>query len=450
MGLVLLIVAVCITLCFGDLITNLPGQPPVSFKQYSGYIVLNESTNKSLFYWFQESQNSPSTDPVALWTNGGPGCSGMAGALIEQGAFRVQKNSTLAINPGAWNNVASMLFIEQPIGVGFSYSNDDKDYIVGDERAAEDMFDMILGFLDQFPQYKSNDFYMSSESYGGHYMPTTAKYIVDHNTDKAINFKGFFLGNPYTAPNESAIGAYGTYYGHQLLPKPLFDEWVSQCLSVNINTSLCHTLQQQMHQVIGNIFGSGVDWAKCLDAEDVWFMQKVIHETLGRPIPKWYQYDFDKSDYDPCQGDYMKTYLNRQDVQSALHAKPTNWSWCGGPLHYNYSWSKIPQQPNYQYLCDSNHNLKLTIYSGDDDTVCGTMGTQTWMHNMTQWKLTSDGAWRPWIFQGQTGGYKTKWKCGNQQTISLVTIHSAGHEVPWFKPMKAQYVFEQYLKGAYN
>ena len=54
-------------------ITNLPGQPPVSFDQYSGYIVLNKTTNKSLFYWFQESQNNPAKDPVALWTNGGPG-----------------------------------------------------------------------------------------------------------------------------------------------------------------------------------------------------------------------------------------------------------------------------------------------------------------------------------------------------------------------------------------
>ena len=78
-------VLILFRLCIGDLVTNLPGQPKVSFDQYAGYIVLNETTNKSLFYWFQESQNDPSNDPIALWTNGGPGCSGLAGALIEQG-----------------------------------------------------------------------------------------------------------------------------------------------------------------------------------------------------------------------------------------------------------------------------------------------------------------------------------------------------------------------------
>ena len=163
MSRLLLFIAYIGYLCSGEKISNLPGQPQVSFDQYSGYIVLNNKTNKSLFYWFQESQNNPSTDPIALWTNGGPGCSGLAGALIEQGAFRIAKNISLTINPFAWNNVANMLFIEQPIGVGFSYSNDDRDYIGGDQEAAADMFQMILGFLDQFPQYKSNDFYITSE-----------------------------------------------------------------------------------------------------------------------------------------------------------------------------------------------------------------------------------------------------------------------------------------------
>ena len=66
----LFLFAIIFHLSIGDKITNLPGQPPVSFDQYSGYIVLNSTTDKSLFYWLQESQSNPSTDPVVLWTNG--------------------------------------------------------------------------------------------------------------------------------------------------------------------------------------------------------------------------------------------------------------------------------------------------------------------------------------------------------------------------------------------
>lgn len=72
------------------LITSLPGQDFVpSFQQYSGYITVDAKMGKNLFYWFQLSQNNPSTDPVVLWLNGGPGCSSIGGgAMEENGAFR--------------------------------------------------------------------------------------------------------------------------------------------------------------------------------------------------------------------------------------------------------------------------------------------------------------------------------------------------------------------------
>ena len=79
------------------------------------------------------------------------------------------------------------------------------------------------------------------------------------------------------------------------------------------------------------------------------------------------------------------------------------------------------------------------------------MGTQYWMWNMTQWNVTSDGHWNAWYLNGQTGGYRNKWKCGpNGQNISLVTVHSAGHQVPWFKEEKALYVFDNFLKGTFS
>ena len=78
------------------------------------------------------------------------------------------------------------------------------------------------------------------------------------------------------------------------------------------------------------------------------------------------------------------------------------------------------------------------------------MGTQYWMWNMTEWNVTSDGAWTPWIFEDQLGGYTNKWQCGEQQNISLITVHSAGHEIPWYKPLKALQVFENFLNGVYS
>jgi len=78
-------------------------------------------------------------------------------------------------------------------GVGFSIAPNGLKY--GDDMAANDNYGFIMGFLEKFPQYKGRDFYLISESYGGHYLPTLAKVIVENG---GVNFKGFAVGNPLT------------------------------------------------------------------------------------------------------------------------------------------------------------------------------------------------------------------------------------------------------------
>ena len=116
-----------------DQVLNLPGAEKldVNFNQFSGYLNINGTKNNH--YWLVEATNNPATDPVAFWTNGGPGCSGLLGFLTEQGPFRTDnKDLTLSANPYSWNTVANMVFIEAPCGVGFSYSdNPDVDYQTG-------------------------------------------------------------------------------------------------------------------------------------------------------------------------------------------------------------------------------------------------------------------------------------------------------------------------------
>jgi carboxypeptidase C (cathepsin A) len=155
-----------------DLITDLPGLDfDPGFDQYAGYLTVNDKHQRNIFYWYVESQGSPDTDPVVLWTNGGPGCSGFLGFGTEHGPFFLSKKGDLSKNPYSWNKVANMLYIEQPAGVGFSYSEREKDYQTGDDQAAADNYHVIREFLHRFPDRQSNDFYISSESYGGHYMP---------------------------------------------------------------------------------------------------------------------------------------------------------------------------------------------------------------------------------------------------------------------------------------
>uniref|UniRef100_M1CFX6 Serine carboxypeptidase 1 n=1 Tax=Solanum tuberosum TaxID=4113 RepID=M1CFX6_SOLTU len=126
-----------------DLIKDgLPGQPKtnVKFKQYAGYVNVDEKNGRSLFYYFAESASgNASSKPLVLWLNGGPGCSSLGfGAMLELGPFGVKPDGkTLYSRTFSWNKVANVMFLESPAGVGFSYSNTSSDYAQsGDKRTA--------------------------------------------------------------------------------------------------------------------------------------------------------------------------------------------------------------------------------------------------------------------------------------------------------------------------
>jgi serine carboxypeptidase-like clade 2 len=103
--------------------------------------------------------------------NIGPGCSSIGfGAAEELGPFFPQNSSQpkLKLNPYSWNKAANLLFLESPVGVGFSYTNTSRDIKqLGDTVTARDSYNFLVNWFKRFPQYKSHDFYIAGESYAG-------------------------------------------------------------------------------------------------------------------------------------------------------------------------------------------------------------------------------------------------------------------------------------------
>jgi serine carboxypeptidase-like clade 2 len=121
----------------------------------------------------------------------------------EHGAFHVNLDGkSLYLNPYAWNQAANILFVDSPVGVGYSYSNTSSDILTnGDQRTAEDSLGFLLNWFERFPQYKGRDFYITGESYAGHYVPQLSQAVVRHNSlnlEKIINLKGYMVGNAVT------------------------------------------------------------------------------------------------------------------------------------------------------------------------------------------------------------------------------------------------------------
>ena len=153
-----------------------------------------------MFWWSFESENDPNTDPLVLWLTGGPGCSSELAVFLENGPYKMDMEKQLHYNPYTWSKVANMVYIDNPIGTGFSVAERPSDMDKMEDAVAADFHTFMLGYLAQHPEFEGRDFYITGESYAGHYIPAIAHMLVTFGKDIPVNFKGIAIGNGWVDP----------------------------------------------------------------------------------------------------------------------------------------------------------------------------------------------------------------------------------------------------------
>ncbi|KAK1375286.1 Carboxypeptidase [Heracleum sosnowskyi] len=400
-----------------DLVTNLPGQPNLDFQHYAGYITVNESNGRALFYWFYEALTLPDDKPLVLWLNGGPGCSSVGyGATQEIGPFIVDGHAReLRFNPYSWNREANMLFLESPVGVGFSYSNTTSDYRkIGDDFTANDAYAFLQNWFQKFPSYRARIFYIAGESYAGKYVPELASLIQNKNRDpsKHINLRGILLGNPETCDADDWQGILDYAWSHAIV-------------------------SEETHKTIKEScdFYSSNPWND--DCGSEYRSNRVMLRGASNMMPRI------MGGYDPCLDDYAKMYYNRPDVQKALHVSDgyllKNWSICNMDIFNGWLWSESKESvlPIYKDLIAAG--LKIWVYSGDTDGRVPVLSTR---YSLNSLGLPITRAWRPWYHQKQVAGWVQEYK-----GLTFATFRGAGHAVPIFKPSESLAFFSAFING---
>ncbi|CAM6099186.1 unnamed protein product [Calypogeia fissa] len=413
-----------------DLVTKLPGQPPVEFAQYAGYVTVNEKAGRALFYYFVEATSSPETKPLVLWLNGGPGCSSLGyGALEELGPFRVNSDGqTLHRNHYSWNKLANIIFLESPAGVGFSYSNTSTDYATsGDNRTASDSLTFLLNWFQRFPQYKYREFYIIGESYGGNYVPQLTQKVYHYNKELEnpfMNLKGFMVGNAVIDNDQDQRGEVDYWWTHALISDETYSDLVSCLNSTNGN---CTNAVNTAYTEQGNIDPYDIYTPTCLN----------LTASLRQLPGKFGRF----KGYDPCLDNYVSDYLNSPDVQEALHANVTKvsypWTACSDIIFDDWQDSASTVIPIYQELIAAG--LKIWVYSGDVDSVVPVTSTK---YSLALLKLKTTVPWYAWYRSEQVGGYTQGY-----DGLTFVTVRNSGHEVPLFQPARALSLITSYITG---
>eukprot|EP00253_Pinus_taeda_P011192 PITA_11192 len=314
---------------------------------------------------------------------------------------------------------ANLLFLESPVGVGFSYSNTSTDLLDnGDNRTAEDSLAFLINWFQRFPQYNYREFYIWGESYAGHYVPQLAKKVYEYNKGNSnpfINLKGFMVGNPLTDDYYDNTGRIQYWWSHALISDATYNNIINNCNFKQLNFSTaCDNYLNDAGTETGNI-----------DSYD-------IYAPFRRRM----------DGYDPCIENYAEIYYNRPDVQAALHANtthiPYSWTGCSNGVFNSWTDSDFSVLPIYKELIAAG--LRIWVSSGDVDSVLPFTGT---MMSINQLSLPITIPWYPWYVDNQTVGGWTE----GYEGLTFATVRGAGHFVPLFQPKRALKLFQSFIMG---
>ncbi|CAN0855238.1 Serine carboxypeptidase-like 26 [Linum grandiflorum] len=399
-----------------DRIVNLPFQPssPV-LSQFAGYVTTNEEHGRALFYWFFEAETNPSTKPLLLWLNGGPGCSSIGfGAAAELGPLRVGENGDyLYYNKFAWNKEANLLFLESPVGVGFSYTN------------------------------ASSDPTVLNDGLVGHYVPQLAELIHDRNKEArkypTINLKGVMVGNAEIDDYHDYKGFLEYAWSHSVISDQQYKDAKQECDFTSsdwpgtCNDAMSPVFDSYAEIDIFNIYAPVcITNSSASSSPKKTIQDQARNHGLGRlRMP---------GGYDPCFTENAEAYFNKADVRLSLHATRTGssdnkWKGCNPHLLSKYNFSVFSVLPTYAKLI--NGGLKVWIYSGDADGRVPVIGSRYCVEALG---LPLKSPWRSWFHHHQVAGKVVEYK-----GVTFVTVRGAGHMVPLDKPSEALFLLHSFL-----
>ncbi|CAO1629228.1 unnamed protein product [Jaminaea pallidilutea] len=427
-----------------------------SVKQHSGYLDISDT--KHLWFVMFESRNNPAKDPVQLWLNGGPGCSSSTGLLFELGPCSIADGGERVVNnPNSWNNNANLLFLDQPVNVGYSYS-DDGDNVNNSPVAAEDVYAFLQLFFQRFDQYSKLPFHISGESYAGTYIPNIGNVV--HNKNKElrgregvstlgtgpvhINLESLFIGNGLSAPLEQ-FGSTPEYACSPDNPYQLFKNDSSTCSSLRQKAKSCTSLIETCYKYNSRL--------TCLPA--ALYCWSNLYGPLQQTNKNLYDLRRDcdrEKDGQLCyrEMEWMEVFMNKPEVKKAFGASS------------DVQFQSCNMQINQGFLLqgDSMHDssallppliedgIRVGIYAGVADAMCHWVGNEKWTSKLDhsfskEYKSASTKQWKE---GGKSAG--TVRSAGEGfGNFAFITINEAGHMVPFDQPQWASKLQESWINN---
>ncbi|WJX43173.1 sinapoylglucose--choline O-sinapoyltransferase [Trifolium repens] len=418
----------------------LPGfEGSLPFELETGYVGLGETDDDmQVFYYFIKSENNPKKDPLMLWLTGGPGCSSFSGLVYEIGpiAFEIKEYDgsvpSLVSRPQSWTKLCSIIFVDLPLGTGFSYAKNLTAHR-SDWKLVHHAHQFLRKWLIDHTEFLSNEFYIGGDSYSGIPVPAIVQEISNGNEEglqPSINLQGYLLGNPITTRREKN-DRIPYAHGMGLISDELYASLQKNCkgeyIDVDSRNDLC---LRDLKSYDENL--SRIDKFNILDRfceEDSLQWRRSLTQELKKS---------------------SSSHLTVPELSCHFYNSYLTTKWADDERGTIGKWVRC-YKTDYEYeIFDSTEfhaNLskkgyRSLIYSGDHDLVVPFMSTQAWIRALN-YSIVDD--WRPWFVNGQVGGYTRTYS--NRMTFA--TVKGAGHMAPDDTPEQCFDIFTKWISNLF-
>mgnify|MGYP001138158519 FL=1 len=394
--------------------------PDYTYPSYSGYLTVNKTHDSNLFFWFFPAQNADASSPFLVWLQGGPGSSSLFGLFAEQGPILVDKDQKLHPRDITWNSKYHLLFIDQPVGTGFSFTRSEDGYVRNEDEVARDLYAMLTQFFILFDEYSASPFYVTGESYGGKYVPAIVYKIHVENPQakKKINLKGMAIG-------DGLIDPYNEWdYGPVMYQFGLIDE--RQLEYVNLQTQLARNAirlgeYSLAYELFGNLFDEFYTNATGLND---------VYNYILTDLPDSFSY------YVP--------WVTTSESRRKIHV---------GNLTYNdgdrvrVGLASDVMQTIVGKVAVIANNYKVLIYNGLLDVIIASSLTMDWVDKL-EWQYAQElrsaerKVWKVKEDDPEVAGYIKQ-----THSFFLAWVRNAGHMVPADQPRAALDLFNRFISA---
>ncbi|OJT10631.1 Pheromone-processing carboxypeptidase KEX1 [Trametes pubescens] len=505
-------------------VTGLSSAIPTGLtRSFAGNIAVDRAghPNNTLFFWGFEREgangtltavaDASNTDPWILWLQGGPGSSGLLGLATENGPIHVLSNGSWVSNPYSWHTLADTIWMDQPVGTGFSTSSS-KGYAADEDQVAEDFIGFLTNLVKVFPILATRPLYLMGESYAGAMIPYIVKHLFE-SPSNPVTLGKVVIGNPALGsvatlrdvPVVSILETYPAIIGYDPDVYNYFKEQHHLCgydlnltypqietfptlkftsgLKAALNRAASHAsrraakpwkdtfldeLAARQHasekSVSANRRVKRSEWKRDLSGRpngtiDFWYGCDIFDEMTEYALNfthPWTIGNFDTFDIpDATHPEPVlnpSTFLNDPLTRAALHA-PISKDWS---MTFNYPWGSVsghsdPSVEPIAFMSELAANASARnisfVFYSGNDDA-------RIAHRSTETLIqnfTFGG------IQGFTRKPSTPWydDDGNiagivhqERNVTYILVAGAGHEVPQWKPAQALVLLREFVFGA--